>query len=174
MSILLKNLLSDPVYQSASLSEGIDMVTYEIIFEGNHINPTESYSITNSAKGYWTFVGDSGIKHFVRLIKAEQDKWKLKIGFFDGDQPIYDKPNLYFNNDIYRYDKKVLNTYIKALVEDIIPYFFDNIPNEKLYFPSIDKARYRLYKMMIERYLNKTGYEIVDDNEHSEFAIQKK
>jgi hypothetical protein len=167
-------LLSDSLYKEASFSECVDMLTYEMLFESSHIDPKNSYEINVSGRGFWTFDGKTKVKHFIRIIKGAKERWELKIGFFDGKKPVYDKPNLYFNDDVYQYDPSVLNTYIKAFNENVVPYFFEQIPNGELDFPATDRSRYRLYKLMMHRFLDTAKYEVVNDDGQKRFTIKKK
>lgn len=171
MHIMLKDLISDPLYQSATLAESIDMLTYHGIFEIYGVDSKKSYNVTEEAKGYWVFIGDSGVKHFIRINVGAKGRFELKLGFYDDNKPVYERPNLYLNDDAYQYDKKVLNTYVKALLEYVLPYFFSQLPDGELDFPAMDKARYRLYKMMVERFI-KNKYEIINDDGAKNFTIK--
>ena len=171
--ILLKDLLSDPLYESLHFAESIDATTYEMISEIGGFDPTDSYDIVEKGRGYWEFVGQSGVVHFIRIVQGTKETFEVKLGFFDGKTPVYDKPNLYLDDNIYRYDRRVLNTYIKTFSDHVLPYFFGNLPEERLRVPAIDHARYRLYKMMSHQFLDKSKYQIVDDDGNHDFYIKK-
>lgn len=174
MQISLKSLLSDPLYKSATFAETIDMETYELIYEVYGIDISQSYDTKKSGNSYWEFIGDSGVKHFIRINLGAKNRFEIKLGFFDKTQAIYDKPNLYFNDNVYQYDKQVLNTYVKILIDEILPYFFKEMPNRELDFPAIDKPRYRLYKSIVNKFVDINKYEIINDDGKSKFTIKLK
>jgi hypothetical protein len=172
MNLLLKDLLVDPLHAAASFAESLDLETYALVFE--NVDPQKSYPIKAEGKAFWTFVGETGVVHFIRIMLGAKETYQVKLGFFDKGKPVYDKPNLYFGDDVYRYDEKVLNTYVKVLTEILIPYFFSVEPDNVLEFPATDKARYRLYKLMAGKFLDQAEYEVVNDDGAKRFSIKKK
>jgi hypothetical protein len=172
MPISLRALLSDSLYEQMPFKESIDATTYELISEIGGFDPKDSYDVIEKGRGYWEFSGESDVKHFIRIILGAKETYEVKLGFFDGDKPVYDKPNLYHNDDIYQYDRKVLNTYIKTFSNNVLPYFFEKLPNQVLRIPATDHARYRLYKMMLHQFLDNQKYEVVDDDNNTKFSIK--
>lgn len=173
MPISLKALLTDPLYDVMPFGESIDATTYEMISEIGGFNPADSYEVSEKGRGYWEFIGQSGVTHFIRVVQGIEETFEVKLGFFDGKTPVYDKPNLYLNDDVYQYDRRVLNTYIKAFSDYVLPYFFDKLPKDRLRVPAIDHARYRLYKMMSHQFLDANKYQIADDDGKNVFYVKK-
>lgn len=146
----------------SSLKEQIDLETYSLLSE-LRLNLENYYNYINSKiRGMFLFEDDNKIEHFIRLV-FENNRWEVKIGFFkvNSSIPIYDRPHIYNNLD---YDEKIFNTHLKILIEEIIPYFFSNksISNEnkKLFLPALDIPRYRLYRIALSKFINKSIYKI--------------
>lgn len=158
----LKNDSIDGYDLCKSLEEQICLETYTYLVEFQ-LDPANHYEYDVSGKGFFTFVDKNGYKHFTRLVK-EHDRWEMKIGYFDkeSNNPVYTRPKIYKNLE---YDEKVFNTHIRIVMDGILPYFFGHelIPeNEKvLYLPALDVPRFRLYRIAINKFVDKSKF-VVD------------
>ena len=157
-------LRNDENINNLSLDEQISIETYTYLAEFR-MDMSNYYPYKSEGKGYYTFFDKQGYKHFDRLVK-EHERWELKIRYFDPkdlNKPIYDRPKVYVDLD---YDEKVFNTHIKVIIDEIIPYFFRHkmVPSEDkiLFLPALDTSRYRLYRISLNRFLDKSKYTFSD------------
>jgi hypothetical protein len=158
----LQNNSIDGYYACTSLEEQICLETYSYLVEFQ-VDPGNHYDYINGGKGFYTFIDKNGYKHFSRLIK-ENDRWEIKIGYFDkeSNRPVYERPKIYKNLE---YDEKVFNTHVHIVINELLPYFFEHelvSEDEKvLYFPALDAPRYRLYRIAINKFVDKSKF-VVD------------
>jgi hypothetical protein len=156
----LKTSTSDGYSKCNSVEEEIDLGTYSVLAE-LRLDLNNVYSYQETLKGMYGFKDNNEYEHFIRLVK-ENDRWEIKVGFFKKGttQPIYDRPKLYDEN--LNYDEKIFNTHLKILFDEIFPYFFNNsnIDDKTLYFPALDIPRFRLYRISLNKFVDKNLYNI--------------
>jgi len=156
---LLKELLEENEYKQLDLEESIAYENHIIISE--LVNPQDHYSYTSVGKCWFKFYDIHEKIHNIRLLK-NGDEFDVKLWFEDENgRPNYNRPNVYYKMD---YDSKIYNTHFYIILNEIIPYFFEKLPNEKLNFPFIDKARFRLFKIDFNKFLDKNLYNINYEN----------
>jgi hypothetical protein len=169
----LDELNSSEDYKTASLDEAVTLENHTLIAEWVSLNKDDlyEYQLHSGFKCWYYFTDRNGIIHEIRLTKGAKDKWEVKLWFLDGDKkPNYSPPNIYHN---LKYDTAIFNTYCYILINEILPYFFKNIPDGTLHLPATDKARYRLYKITLNNHLDKTQYRVVDSERPNELTITK-
>lgn len=178
-NIKLKDLLelinNDSQLTSLSLDESIDLQTYYYLSE--IIDIDNIYPFDNTPRFTATFKDDNDIQHFIkinkRLSSLDDNIYEVKFGFIGKDKkPSYDRPNIYYNVNP---DEKIFNTYLYILLKTFIEKlnFFGISKVNKLYLPASDYARYRLYRLALNKLLDKSKYDLVDGNKN-ELIIQKK
>jgi hypothetical protein len=157
----LKELFNSEDYKNASLDECILLENFTMIAEWVSLNKDDLYNYKKTGICWYEFIDKNNIIHEIRLLKnVANGKYEVKWWFIDKDnKPNYSPPNVYAN---LKYDTRIFNTHIYILLKEIIPYFFKNLPNEKLFLPSIDKSRYRLYRITLNNHLDKTKYSLED------------
>jgi hypothetical protein len=158
----LESNKEDGYSSCTSLKEQIELETYSMLSE-LRLNLDNHYKyVASKIRGMFVFTDNNEIEHFIRLI-FEHGRWEVKVGFFQRgtSSPIYDRPNIYYNLD---YDERIFNTQLKILIDEIIPYFFESKlvdENEKkLFFPAIDIPRYRLYRIALSKFLDRSKYKL--------------
>lgn len=152
-----KELIESNDYKNADISECVDLENFTILAEWADID--DVYDIIQDGISWYKFVDKNGLTHSIRLTKGVGDRWEIKFWFYDKEtgKPNYSKPNIYNN---LQYDTKIYNTHLNILMFKLIPYFFKQLPAEILYLPFIDKSRCRLFRIDLNKFLNKKIYEI--------------
>jgi hypothetical protein len=124
------------------------------------LNNDDLYKYEKSGRAWYYFIDRNNIKHEIRIILGAKEKYEVKLWFIDEKgKPNYSPPNVYNN---LKYDTRIFNTYIYILLNNIIPYFFENLSDKTLYLPATDKSRHRLYKITLNNHLDKNKYVLTD------------
>lgn len=171
---ILESINNDSQLTSLSLDESIDLQTYYYLVE--IINVDDIYQFDKTPRFTATFKDDNDIQHFIkinkRLSSLDSDIYEVKFGFIGKDKkPSYDRPNIYYNVNP---DEKIFNTYLHILLKTFIEQldFFGVAKVDRLYLPALDYARYRLYRLALNKLLDKSKYDLIDGNKN-ELIIQK-
>jgi hypothetical protein len=171
----ISSLQSDNKFNDLPLDEQLDTETYVYLAEAMDLGNVYPYS--NIAKFEAVFTDANGVTHFSRIVyqPMKVPKFDAKFGFFDEkDKPCYDRPNVHYNLGP---DEKIFNTHLKILIEEFLgnQSFFEKAKQTaaggKLYLPATDYPRYRLYRMALNKLLDKSKYELVDDPAHKNGLI---
>jgi len=135
----------------------IETSTIDIILEVLDIE--NYYHFEHGRKNMWTFYDRTGLKHFIVIGKdlddAELNVMEIKFGWLHNDKPRYDKSK--------SHDEKVFNTHLYILFNELLPYFYKYDLSYNL--KPTDKYRYRLYRIAINKYINKKEYELITNDE---------
>ncbi len=137
------------------LIDEIQNSSIDLILEVLNIN--NHYHFERERNNLWSFLDKIGTKHFIILHKdlssKIQNDMELKFGWYDGENPRYDRPN--------SYDDKIFNTHLFIFFHEILNQFkeYKLIYN----FKPTDIYRYRLYRMAINKYLDKAEYELIEN-----------
>ena len=125
------------------------------------VNPSNHYDFEKERRNMWTFLDKSGIKHFIifhkDLVNLSENRGEVKFGWVDENtqKPRYDIPP--------QYDERVYNTHLYVFLNEILPHFSKFI-NGIILKPT-DTRRYRLYRMSLNKFLDKQKYELVDEDD---------
>lgn len=156
----MDELIKSDEYKSSDISNSILLENYTLTSEWVSLNKDDLYEYSKTGNCWYLFIDRNKIKHEIRLVKGIKDRYEVKLWFLDKDnKPNYSPPNVY--ND-FKYDTRIFNTHIYILLNEIIPYFFKELPKEKLYLPATDKLRYRLYKITLGNHFDKTTFSLED------------
>jgi hypothetical protein len=160
-------------YKTAGISEIITLENYTLVAEWVSLNKDDlyDYQLHSGFVAWYFFVDRNGITHEIRLTKGAKEKWEIKLWFLDkDDKPNYTAPNVY--GDL-KYDTAIFNTHIYILINELIPYFFSKLPDEKVYLPATDKARHRLYRITLNNHLDKTKYKLEGGDKSNELVVSQ-
>jgi hypothetical protein len=168
-TVHLKELLEDLLYTGASLEDQFLLEAYTLI--GENVNLEDYYGYNSLGKSLWTFVDKEGFKHVLKLNynPGVPDKELTVKLFWDKDgKPSYDKPPAT--------DHKVFSTYLRILVEEILPklsYFLGYFKVDKLTLDATDYVSYRLYSIALSGLLDKSKFELVKAPDINTLYIKK-
>lgn len=157
--------LVDDIYKVNLIEEQSWCVAYNLM---ENVNLTDVYTSEKVNDMFYTFTDSNKVKHFDRLF----DKLgfvEIKIGWYDSDgKPKFDKPPITKqSSDIQRpeIDFKVLNTHMDNVINKIIPSFLNQHTDKVIDLPCISDSRFRLFKRIINKFINKQKYK-VDEFRH--------
>jgi hypothetical protein len=169
---LIDQINEDKEIDTLDITEQIDIQTYYYLVEVMDTKNVYTYKTTD--KFFASFIDQNGIKHCVRIIYQPLSKtpnaYVLKFWFFDKNGKIsYERPNVIFNLNV---DEKIFNTHIHIVIDDFLDKFFGRVSKgTKLYLPAKDYARYRLFRMALNKFLDKNRYNVYDDTEHKNTLV---
>lgn len=174
LSKILEEIKNDKKVSELSITEQMEYTTFRYLAEVIDINNTYPIKVN---KGFFAeFEDDNNVTHFTRItyqpLKIPRND--VKIGFYDENgKPSYDRPNLHYN---LHPDEKIFNTHLHILLEQFLDKedFFKKTNATELYLPAIDYHRYRLFRMALNKLLDKSKYELFDDTKHPNTTIIKK
>lgn len=156
----LAELTESSEYKKLPLSKSVLSENYLMIAEWVSLAKDDLYHYSKTGNCWYSFIDRNNVKHEIRVSKGAGGIYEAKMWFIDkNNKPNYSPPNVYGN---LKYDTAIFNTYIYILLNEILPYFFKELPKEKLYLPATDKIRYRLYKITLGNHLDKTKYSLED------------
>lgn len=164
---ILEQINNDNQLSLISLDESIDLQTYYYLVEILNINYV--YSIEYTPRFTAIFTDNNNTEHFIKINKRlyyEDDRYEVKFGFIDkDDKPSYDRPNIYYNG---KSDEKIFNTHLHILLNVFIEKlrFFELAKVNRLYLPATDYARYRLYRIALNKFLNRSKYNLLDGSKN--------
>lgn len=168
---ILIQINNDENLSLLSLDESIDLQSYYYLTEILDIN--NIYPFESTPRFTAVFTDDNNIEHFIKINKrlySDEDKYEVKFGFIGKDKkPSYDRPNIYYNTNT---DEKIFNTHLHILLNIFIENFFKLANVNKLYLPATDYARYRLYRIALNKFLDKSNYNLIDGAKN-ELVIEK-
>lgn len=138
--------------------------SYEILSE--NVNPSNHYDFEHTRKNLWEFNDKKGIKQFIILHQSlykGDTKAEIKFGWVD-DKGVkrYDKPPTY--------DEKIFNTIIYILTEEIIKQYKQYF--EEFYLEATDLLRYRLYRQVLNKFINKDEFDIIEKPESNTLILK--
>ena len=171
---IIDQIKEDKEIDNLSLPEQLDIQTYYYLAEVMDL--TDVYPFNVSDKFYAEFTDNNKITHFTRILyqPLKTPRYDFKFGFFDENgKASYDRPNLHYNLGP---DEKIFNTHLHLLIKKFLEEdrFFEKIPEshlKRLYLPAMDYSRYRLFRMALNKLLDKTKYKFYDDPEHKNTLI---
>jgi hypothetical protein len=175
LSKLIETINNDKEIDSLTLDEQLDIQTYYYLVEVMDLSNIYPFNATDKFSA--TFVDDNKIQHFIRIAYQPLNKprFDVKIGFFDEKgNPVFTRPNLHYNLGP---DQKIFNTHIYIFVKKFLEEdnFFEKSKklesDGKLYLPAIDRSRYRLFRMALNKFLDATKYKMYDDSERNNTLI---
>jgi hypothetical protein len=158
-TIYLQELLKDVLYNSSNVRDQILFETYTLI--GENINTDNAYEYTAEGKTIWSFVDKEGYKHVIKINYnpgVEDKTLTVKLFWDDNGKPNYTKPPVT--------DEKIFNTYLKILIEKILPQLpnlFDHTKTDKLTLDATDAIRYRLYSIALSSLLDSSKYDLIKE-----------
>lgn len=113
---------------------------------------------------YWKFTSMHGVDNRIRMVKYVDKKinkpyFEIKFGMYDPDADVisFDEP--------LENDHKVFNTHVKIAVDEIIKKH-PEINEYRLPIVDEDSRRARLYRMAINKYLDKKEWSVSVDNKN--------
>lgn len=144
----LKELIHQEIIESS----------YELMTE--IINLAFHYDYDRKRKNAWYFTDKANIYHFIIIHKkltGNLDQAEVKFGWVDilTGQPRYDKPGTY--------DEKIFNTHLYILINEILPLHLNTFEDGIILTPT-DELRYRLYRIALNKELNKSKYSLIEIN----------
>lgn len=146
------------------IREEIIISSYELMFES--VNPNNHYDFEHSRKNLWIFNDRKNIQHFIIL---NQSLYKgdtiaeIKFGWVDDSgNKRYDKPPTY--------DEKIFNTHIYISLNEILKYYSEYFT--EFYLEANDNLRHRLYRQILNKFLDKTKYMLDDLIEKNTLIIK--
>jgi len=135
------------------------LITESIIILSELVNLNRIYEIKKTGAAWYQFVDCHNIVHEQRIYKnfdVSTARYDLKLWFLGTDnKPKYEKPYDYYS---FQYDDRIYNTHFEILINKLVPHFFSELPDEILYLPFIDRARFRLFKIDINKFLPTSKY----------------
>lgn len=175
---LIDKINEDKEINFLDITEQLDVQTYYYLVEVMDL--TNIYQFKSTDKFSAIFTDDNNITHFIRIAfqPLKSPRFDLKFGFFDKNgKPSFERPNLHYNLNP---DEKIFNTHIHILLKNFLgdDKFFEKIKDKdkdkdnKLYLPAIDVARYRLFRMALNKFLDKTKYKMYNDDKHNTIIIE--
>jgi hypothetical protein len=144
------------------------------LFMEQNINKEDYYiyeSVPPFGDSYWKFISVHGIDNRIRLLKyidkkTKKEYFEIKFGMFDSDT------NTIIFNEPPENDHKVFNTHVKIAMDEIVSKH-PEINEYRLPIVDEDPRRARLYKMAINKYLNKKEWSIDIDNKNTIYLKRK-
>jgi len=172
---ILAQINSDEQLNTLSLDESIDLQTYYYLSEILDIN--NIYPVDHTPRFSATFTDFNNVEHFIKINKRiydddDDDNYEVKFGFLDKNKkPSFNRPNIYYNTNV---DEKIFNTHLHILLKIFIEKlnFFKLANVNRLYLPATDYARYRLYRIALNKFLDKSEYKLIDGAKN-ELVIEK-
>lgn len=171
---LIQQINEDSEISTLDITEQLDIQTYYYLVEA--LDMTNIYPFQASNKFSAEFIDDNKVKHFIRIAfqPLTEPRFDLKFGFFDEhNKPSFKRPNLHYNLNP---DEKIFNTHIHILINKFLEEdkFFESIKEKtnKLYLPAIDVSRYRLFRLALNKLLNKKKYRFYDDSHKNTIIIE--
>lgn len=172
---ILIQINNDEQLSLLSLDESIDLQTYYYLTE--ILNTNNRYTFDYTPRFTATFVDNNNVEHFIKINKSlydnDVDKYEVKFGFIGKNKTLsYDRPNIHYNVNP---DEKIFNTHLYILLDIFIEKldFFTLANVNRLYLPSTDYARFRLYRIALNKFLDKSKYNLLDGTKN-ELVIEKK
>lgn len=171
---ILIQINNDEQLSLLSLDESIDLQTYYYLTE--ILNISNIYPFDYTPRFTAVFTDNNNIEHFIKINKRlynDVHNYEVKFGFIGKDnKPSYDRPNIHYNTNP---DEKIFNTHLHILLNIFIEKlnFFKLAEVNRLYLPATDYPRYRLYKIALGKFLDKSKYNLLDEKEN-ELIIEKK
>lgn len=171
LSKLIDNIQNDKTLNGLPLNEQLTLQTYYYLAE---VFDKKNVYSHNMVGNFWaTFTDDNKVKHFIRIIyqPLSKPRYDVKFGFLDRNgKPSYGQPNVHYN---LHPDEKIFNTHIHILLDVFIDElnFFEKSNTDELWLPATDYPRYRLYRIALTKFLDKSKFDLV---EHSNTLIIKK
>ena len=170
---ILYKINDDTELNKLSLDESIDLQTYYYLVE--ILNIDNRYNFDYTPRFTATFIDDNNVEHFIKINKKlydDVDNYEVKFGFIGKNKlPSYDRPNIHYNVNP---DERIFNTYLYILLNIFIEKlnFFGLANVNRLYLPATDYARYRLYRIALNKFLDKSKYKLLDGIKN-ELIIEK-
>jgi hypothetical protein len=176
--IKLRNLIelisNDKEIDTLDITEQLDIQTYYYLVEV--LDLTNIYPFQSTDKFSAEFIDNNKIKHFIRIAfqPLNEPRFDLKFGFYDENgKPSFKRPNLHYDLNP---DEKIFNTHIHILINKFLEEdkFFEKIKDKsnKLYLPAIDVSRYRLFRLALNKLLDKKKYKFYDDKHKNTIVIE--
>jgi hypothetical protein len=174
LSELIDEIRNDNEVSSLTANEQMEYTTFRYLAEVTNLE--KIYPLIKTSGFFAEFVDDSKVRHFTRIVyqPLKIPRHDVKIGFYDeSGKPSYERPNLHYN---LHPDEKIFNTHLYILLKVFFENddFFGKTGATELHLPAIDYARYRLFKMAISKFLDKSKYELVDDSLSKNSLLIKK
>ena len=166
----LKILEKSNEYQLMDLWNQLLLETYVIIAENIDLSHVYEYNL--KTKNWWEFKDIKGIEHEIRLnFNAGVDNKELTVKFYwvKDNKPSYTKPPYT--------DERVFNTHMKVFIEEILPKLpelLNHFKLDKLTLDPLDSSRYRLYRIALNQVLDKSKYELIEDEKNQLLYIKLK
>jgi len=145
------------------IKEELIVSSYELMFES--VNLSNRYDFEHSRKNIWVFKSKDNISCFIvinqSLYKGD-NKAEIKFGWVD-DEGVkrYDKPPTY--------DEKIFNTYIYIFIEEILKYYKQYF--NEFHLEANDDLRYRLYRQTLNKFIDKSNFEIIEKPESNTLIL---
>jgi len=167
----LHNLQSDSSFTLSNILEKILLESYTLI--GENIDLGNIYDYKKEGSSIWSFFDKHDIKHYTKVNynPGVEDK-QITVKFFwvgEDGKPKYDKPPYT--------DERVFNTHLKIFIEEILPLmksYEDHFGIDYITLDPTDKIRYRLYRMSLNQIIDKSEYEVKDDEKRNLLYIKRK
>ena len=156
---VIKLIESDKRFNSLPLNEQLDITTYYYLCEAFDLNNIYPFKMKGNYVAY--FLDNNNVTHFIRIMLQpykNNPRYEVKFGFYDENRkPCFDRPNLHYNKGP---DEKIFNTHIHIFLNNFLNRFFKESKINELFLPAIDYPRYRLYKIVLNKFLNKNLYNL--------------
>jgi hypothetical protein len=167
----LSNLQSESSFTLSNILEKILLESYTLI--GENIDIDNTYDYKKEGSSIWSFIDKNNIKHYTKVNynPGVKDK-QITIKFFwveEDNKPRYDKPPYT--------DEKVFNTHLKIFITEILPLmksYEDHFGIDYITLDPTDEIRYRLYRIALNSILNKSEYEMKEDEKKNLLFIKRK
>jgi hypothetical protein len=148
------------------IREELIISSYELIFE--QVDPSNHYDFEHTRKNLWVFKDRKNTQHFIiihqSLYKGDT-KAEIKFGWIDeNSKERYDKPP--------SYDARIFNTYIYILLNEILKHYSEYFT--EFYLEANDSLRHRLYRQTLNKFLDKTKYNLDELPENNTLIIVSK
>jgi hypothetical protein len=170
---ILIQINDDEQLNLLSLDESIDLQTYYYLTE--ILNIDNIYSFDYTPRFTAVFTDSNNTEHFIKINKRlydDNDKYEVKFGFIGKNKlPSYDRPSIHYGINP---DEKIFNTHLHILLNIFIEKlnFFKLADVNRLYLPATDYPRYRLYRIALGKFLDKSKYNLLDGTKN-ELIIEK-
>ena len=156
-----KDIMEDEDYKKLSSIENRNLFeTYAML--GELLNPNNSFTYENVAKGWYEYLDSRGNKYFVRLTynPTVVPFFELKTGWYDENGKLYYE-STHPNSSVKDWDKRS-DTVAKIFRDDIIPFFLEqDLSNTLKIFP-LDIKRYQFSIRLVNKFVSNDKIEIVE------------
>lgn len=170
MGASLSSIISKSEFSLRNLWEQMICENYSLMVE--YLNIDNYYEYQPLGNSSWEFESRDGYKNIIKVnytLSTNNPSINVKFFWMNEGKASYDKVPIS--------DEKIFNTYMRVFVREILPKlknYFDHFGLDELTLDVTDNLRYRLYRSGLNKILDKSKYNIIEDPTKNTLYIKLK